>query len=114
MPGARLENRIGEGSMDKDDELYSLGNLNTCCQQIEVPTEDELRALNAMRTIKARVRILKQRLSEIANSDVEKEADETRELKKEIFQLKTEWIEWEEKRRIAARERMILLGHEQR
>ncbi len=100
--------------MDKDDELYCLGELNKYCQQIEVPTEDELIALKAMRNIKDRVRKLKKRLSEIANSEVEKEADETRELKKEIAQLKVDWIEWEEKRKIAARQRMILLGHEER
>jgi predicted nucleic acid-binding Zn-ribbon protein len=114
VPNVWVAKRIGEGSMDKDDELYGLGDLNQYCQQIKVPTEDELTALNAMRTIKDRVRKLKRRLSEVANSDVDKEADETRELKKEIAQLKTDWREWEEKRKIAARVRMILLGHEER
>ena len=100
--------------MDKNDELYGLGDLNKYCRQIEVPTEDELIALNAMRTIKDRVRKLKKRLYEIAKPDMEKEDDETRELKNEIAQLKTDWREWEEKRKTAARERMILLGHEER
>jgi predicted nucleic acid-binding Zn-ribbon protein len=100
--------------MDKDDGLISLSDLNKYCQQVEVPTEDELIALNAMRTIKDRVRKLKKRLSEIADSDAEKAADEKRELKKEIVQLKTDWRAWEEKRKVAARERMILLGHEER
>ena len=106
---------IGEWSMNKDDETFnSLGDLKKYCQQIEVPTEDELIALKAMRTIKERVRKLKKRLSEMKNSDLKKEADEIRELKKEIAQLKVNWKKWEEKRKMAARERMILLGHEER
>ena len=36
------------------------------------------------------------------------------ELEGELASLKAEWINWEEKRQKAAKERMILLGHEEK
>ena len=92
-------------------------NNNGCdlksCKPIEVPTEDELAALNAMRTIKDRSKGIKKRLSEISSPDGDGNAEKVLELEREMAQLKAEWREWEEKRKDAARERMILLGHEE-
>ena len=69
-------------------------------------------ALNAMRAIKARVRGLKRRLSEISSLDKDDHNEEAFKLEEEMAELKAEWNEWEEKRKKAARERMILFGHE--
>ncbi|MBW1887768.1 MAG: hypothetical protein JRI52_05385, partial [Deltaproteobacteria bacterium] len=80
---------------------------------IKVPTEDELVALNAMRTIKYRSKEVKKRLSEISSPNGDENAKKILELEREMEQLKAEWREWEEKRKEAARERMILLGHEE-
>jgi predicted RNase H-like nuclease (RuvC/YqgF family) len=81
------------------------------CQKVEVPTEDELQALNAMRDIKEKVRGLKKKISRLASGTRDKN-DEIAHLEKEMERLKKEWQEWEEKRREAAKMRMILLGHE--
>ena len=83
------------------------------CKPIEVPTEDELVALNAMRTIKDRSKEVKKRLSEISSLDGHENAEKILELEKQMEQLKAEWKEWEEKRKEATRQRMILLGHEE-
>ena len=83
------------------------------CNPIQVPTEDEVMALNAMRTIKDRSKGIKKRLSEISSLDGDENAEKNTELEREMEQLKAEWREWEEKRKDAARERMILLGHEE-
>ena len=82
------------------------------CKPIEVPTEDELVALNAMRTIKDRSKEVK-RLSEISCLNGDENAGKILELEREMEQLKAEWKKWEEKRKEATRERMILLGHEE-
>jgi hypothetical protein len=84
------------------------------CKGIEVPTEDERIALAAMKRIKGRVRGLKKRLSHISSTGSKKGSEEIRELERELEKLKIEWNEWEGKREKAARERMILLGHEER
>jgi predicted nucleic acid-binding Zn-ribbon protein len=81
------------------------------CQKVEVPTEDELRSLNAMRDIKEQVRDLEKKISRVAAGTGRKD-DEIGHLKSEVERLKKEWQEWEEKRKQAARARMILLGHE--
>lgn len=89
---------------------------NSCdsksCKPIQVPTEDELVALNAMRTIKDRSREVKKKLYEISFLDGDENAGKILELEREMEQLKAEWREWERKRKDATRERMILLGHE--
>ncbi len=81
------------------------------CHKVEVPTEDELQALNAMRDIKERVRDLKKKIYRLAASTSGKN-DEIARLESEVERLKKEWQEWEEKRKEAARMRMIHLGHE--
>jgi hypothetical protein len=87
--------------------------VDSCCKKMEVPSEDEMVALNAMRAIKERVRDLKTRLSEISSSEREEDNGEALELEKRMQALKAQWNAWEEKRKKAAKERMILLGHEE-
>jgi predicted RNase H-like nuclease (RuvC/YqgF family) len=81
------------------------------CQKVEVPSDDELRALNAMRGIKEKVRGLEKKISRVGAS-TGREDDEIEHLESELERLKKEWQGWEEKRKQAARQRMILLGHE--
>ena len=97
--------------MAEGDNMKTISCKNQC-QPKEVPSEDEIMALNAMRSIKDRVRDLKRRLSGILSPRVEEDATERLMLENELLQLKKEWNEWEKKRIEAARQRMILLGHE--
>jgi len=90
-------------------KLNTLKCDKNSCKPIEIPTEDEVRALNALREIKNRVRKLKKIMMSRAidsNCWVDKTQAES-----ELLQLKKEWEEWEKKRDIAVRERMIALGH---
>lgn len=82
------------------------------CSKREVPAEDELEALNAMRSIKDRVRALKRRMDEISASKEEGHRKETKRLEEEMTRLKEEWDHWNRKREEAAKVRMIMLGHE--
>ena len=79
------------------------------CKPTEIPTDDEVKALNRLRKIKKRVRDLKKELSNMASDasfyEQRVQADN------ELFELKKEWKEWENKRDEAARARMIALGH---
>lgn len=86
--------------------------VDSCCKKMEVPSEDEVAALNAMRAIKERVRDLKTRLSQISSSNSDVDKSEALALEQKMEKLKAEWNEWEEKRKKAAKERMIFLGHE--
>jgi hypothetical protein len=101
-----------EGLMNKKEIIKSRCDSKSC-KPIQVPTENEVVALNAMRTIKERSKGIKKRLSEISSLDGDENAEQIMELEKEMEQLKAEWREWEEKRKDAAKERMILLGHEE-
>lgn len=98
--------------MDNKNPLNKLNCSRKSCQPVEVPTKDELTALTALRDIKRRVREIKKMLSEISSRGKDVEAKMKKELESEISQLKIEWEEWEKKKDYAARERMILLGHE--
>jgi hypothetical protein len=86
--------------------------MEGCPGKIEVPTEEEREALTAMKAIKARVRDVKKRLAVLADSKRDGASKEMLDLEEELASLKTHWNQWEEKRRRAANERMILLGHE--
>ncbi|MFC1532608.1 hypothetical protein ACFL7M_04485 [Thermodesulfobacteriota bacterium] len=99
--------------MDDKEAIKNPSCSNKGCQPIEVPTKDELAALNAMRLIKDRVRDLKKMLSKVSSSENSGDVSEIRDLEKEMTRLKTEWKEWEKKKEDAAKERMILLGHEE-
>ncbi|UCF56272.1 MAG: hypothetical protein JSW15_09295 [Deltaproteobacteria bacterium] len=98
--------------MAKKDNIEGSNESDTCNRKVEVPSEEELVALNAMRAIKARVRDLKRRISEISRLDKDELNEEVLKLEEEMGELKAEWNEWEEKRKKAASERMVLLGHE--
>jgi len=87
--------------------------VDSCCKKMEVPSEEEVAALKAMKAIKERVRDLKKRLSKISSSHKGEDQAEALELEKKMQALKAQWNDWEEKRKKAAKERMILLGHEE-
>ena len=83
------------------------------CKKIDVPTEEEVCALNELRCIKERVRGPKKKISDLSAGLVAGTRDDLLVLEKEMADLKEEWLAWEEKRQQAARERMIILGHEE-
>jgi hypothetical protein len=83
------------------------------CKKIDVPTEEEVDALNQLRCIKERVRKLKKEISDLSAGLISGTRDDLMIMEKEMAGLKEEWLSWEEKRQQAARERMIILGHEQ-
>ena len=83
------------------------------CKKIDVPTEEEVCALNELRCIKERVRELKKKISDLSAGLVAGTRDDLLVLEEEMANLKEEWLAWEEKRQQAARERMIILGHEE-
>jgi hypothetical protein len=99
--------------MAKRNEKRDAPECDKSCKPIELPTDEELEALNAMRAIKGRAREMKKRLSELTSSSRAEDKDEVRALESELEKLKMGWNEWEEKRREAAKQRMILLGHEE-
>jgi len=89
-------------------------NQNRSCPgKMEVPTEKETEALGAMKSIKEQVRALKKRLASLNASDSNEEVDEILTKENELVRLKVDWNRWEEKRKAAAKERMIILGHEE-
>ncbi len=92
---------------NKNNESDILDNTSQCCREIQVPTQEEVAALDAMREIKKRARLLKDRMQGLELASGEKIA-----LKEEIDRLKADWNRWEEKRKAEAKRRMILLGHE--
>ncbi len=99
--------------MDKKELPMMESTGRTCPGQMEVPTPKEQEALGAMRSIKERVREMKGRLSRLKDTGPGRDVVKIADLENELARLKTEWDLWEEKRRAAARERMIILGHEE-
>lgn len=83
------------------------------CKGIELPSDNEVEALGAMRALKLRVREIKKEISEISQNKDKDGAGSITVLENELMALKREWNRLEEKRRNAARERMILLGHDE-
>jgi hypothetical protein len=83
------------------------------CREVEVPSEQELSALNAMRGIKNRVREIKKQISDLTENHGQDKRDEIRTLQHQLDALKEDWNLWDEKRKEAARIRMIMLGHEE-
>jgi len=84
----------------------------TCPGQLEVPTPREQKALAAMRSIKDQVRPLKDRLVSLEESG-KGEDGESLSVKEELSRLKEAWNRLEAERKAAAKERMIILGHEE-
>lgn len=83
------------------------------CKGIEVPTDDEVEALNAMKILKLRVREIKHKISEISSDKKRGDRSGLWKLERDLSLLKKKWDRWEGKRKKATRERMILLGHEE-
>jgi len=81
-----------------------------CGGAVEVATRREQDALINLKAIKTRVRELKRARAETGDDLTDQRRDA---IERELQHLKREWDRWEEERREAARERMILLGHEQ-
>jgi hypothetical protein len=90
---------------EKVDSGSGCDSCGTTCGPVEVPTKDEKEALDALRKIKARVRELK---DEVGGTGDGSSAAREEELKG----LRAEWDAWQSRLGEAARERMILLGHE--
>ena len=86
-----------------EEETEGLACGGKTCGPVEVPTEKEKEALDALRRIKRRVREIKAELE----SGEEKEP-----LEKELASLREAWKAWQERREAAERERMVMLGHE--
>jgi len=49
-----------------NDQIDEPSLCETSCKQVEVPTEDEVEALNAMREVKERARSIKGRISKLS------------------------------------------------
>ena len=96
-----------------DKNLKGKTDCAQSCKKIDVPTEEEVRALNELRCIKERVRELKKKISDLSAGVMGGTRDDLMILEKEMAELKEEWLSWEEKRQQAARERMVILGHEE-
>jgi hypothetical protein len=98
--------------MAKDRKQNTLHSGQTCAP-VEVPSNAEATALHEMRRIKDRVRVLKRRISGLDNSGSGEDPEASiAPLEAELAILKNEWKDWEAKRKKAAHERMVLLGHE--
>lgn len=94
-------------------DVFQTDAPSSCQGKVEVPTEKEREALAAMKSIKESVRALKKRLAVLKASGRNETTGEIQELEKELAHLKVDWDKWEQKRQKAAKERMILLGHEE-
>ena len=99
--------------MNKGEPAVMENPDRTCPGKMEVPTEKETEALGAMKSIKEQVRALKKRLASLDASARDEDADEILTKEDELARLKVDWNRWEEKRKTAAKERMIILGHEE-
>ncbi len=93
-------------------ESDGLGGCADLCGRVLVPTDEELAALNAMREIKGEAVLLKERIKTLEKTGVDDSIPERADIEKKLERLKSEWLEWEGKRKKAAKQRMILLGHE--
>ena len=88
------------------------GRLKSC-GRVDVPTQNEISALQGMRRIKERVRDLRSRLSAFSSGRVAEKPGERETFEDEMQRLKSEWEALEEERKKAAHDRMVLLGHEE-
>jgi len=85
----------------------------SCPGQLEVPTPREQKALAAMRSIKEDVTPLKERLATLKDSGQDRNGGEAAKINEALARLKKDWEFWEAERKAAAKERMIILGHEE-
>ena len=105
---------MNEPERPTDGDLFPLMEdaARTCPGQLEIPTPREQKALAAMRAIKEAVKPLKDRLASLQDS-AQGEGDEAVDVRAELARLKMDWDRWEAERKAAAKERMIILGHEE-
>ncbi len=98
----------------EDDTRKPIGldTVNTCTGKMEIPTPRERTALAAMKSTKESVREIKKRLDELRALKNDTHAVKIASLEGDMARLKQKWTLLEEERDAAARERMILLGHE--
>lgn len=96
--------------MDKKNPTEMTFSFPVCGGKPKVPSDKETEALAAMKAIKEKVRDLKDRRAVMAANG---KAGVMESIEKELARLKADWEIWEEKRAAAAKERMILLGHEE-
>jgi len=87
--------------------------VHSCPGKVEVPTRKEQQALAELKRIKEQVREKKAALKKLRCSSEGEVAKVINEIEEELALLKQKWEMWDKRRREAARERMILLGHEQ-
>ncbi|MFH1490255.1 MAG: hypothetical protein ABII06_15225 [Pseudomonadota bacterium] len=90
-------------------------NADTCshhCKGLEVPTDDEVAVLNEMRALKDQVKSIKRKISGISPSGDGSKKEDLAGLESDLARLKIEWKDLDAKRQEAARQRMIILGHE--
>ena len=85
----------------------------SCPGKPKVPSDKEVEALTALKSIKERVRSTRNRLSSLRGGPETGDPELRTALEKELNRLKSDWDVWEERRQAAATERMILLGHEE-
>jgi hypothetical protein len=83
-----------------------------CPDKPKVPSDEEMEALAALKSIKERVRAVRKRVASLDAGPATPEPVLREDLERELTLLKGEWEGWEKRRRAAARERMIRLGHE--
>lgn len=95
--------------MEKNNPKETFPSHPGCLGDVHIPTEKEREILSEMRRIKTRVRYLKEQLRNLHGQESALQAGTAGE---ELARLKREWDALEEERKAAARERMILLGHE--
>ncbi len=98
--------------MEKKNYKEILPSHEFCPGKLQIPTQKELEALNSMRKIKSRVREIKALLAELSQRHGPGAEEKAVELKRELDQLKRQWEKWEEKRKLAEKERMALLGYD--
>lgn len=84
-----------------------------CPGKPKVPSDGEVEALKALKSIKEQLRSARSRLKFSGAGPESADDRRTESVEAEIARLKREWDAWETRRKAAARERMILLGHEQ-
>lgn len=98
------------GNRSEEKERCGCSNL---CGGIQVPADAERVALNAMRSIRDKAKALREKMAGIETTGSAEEESERVRMRQEIDRLRSEWQGWEKKRERAAKERMILLGHEE-
>ncbi|RLB41251.1 MAG: hypothetical protein DRH12_08560 [Deltaproteobacteria bacterium] len=97
--------------MKNSDDKVGLP-IHSCPGKIQIPTDEEQRALAELRKIKAVVREKKALLRQLKSLGPKAEAAQIEAIELELEELRSKWIAWERQKEDAARKRMVLLGHE--